>query len=155
MPRIELEHTFDAGHRIVGHKGKCARLHGHTYRAQVSVAGTLIEPGFVIDYGDIKDVLNEWDHRFLLWKEDPLIVGKVEPVTPEGVSGPSMVGDWLDEKETEVGVVRLDFNPTAENMARYLADEILERHLHVRSVSVRLWETPKSNAYADAIRMIV
>lgn len=133
---ISLEMTFDAGHRIVGHKGKCARLHGHTYKAHIMVAGEIQDPGFVVDFGDIKDLVNEWDHRLLLWDQDPLaLVTFLSDDTPV---------------ETSEGVIRLPYNPTAELMAADLAYKIKARFLNnVDRVMVELWETPKSMARAQ------
>src|SRR3989304_5616752 len=38
--------TFDAAHRILGHPGKCAYLHGHTYHLEVTVASARLDaPG--------------------------------------------------------------------------------------------------------------
>src|SRR6516162_9354017 len=104
---IELEHTFDAGHRIVGHKGKCSRLHGHTYRVRVVLKGHIKPPGFVVDFGHVKDLINEWDHRMLLWNEDDIFSGM-----PDG------------QYQKRIGVYRVPFNPTAEHMANYLAREM-------------------------------
>lgn len=128
---ISLEMTFDAGHRIVGHKGKCARLHGHTYKVHIMAAGEIKEPGFVVDFGDLKDLVNEWDHRMLLWEKD--LVFFREHDLENALA------------EDEAGVVRLPFNPTAENMARYLAGEIWMR-FGLAGVMIELWETEKSMA---------
>jgi queuosine biosynthesis protein QueD len=127
---ISVEFTFDAGHRIVGHQGKCARLHGHTYKVRVMAEGPVEDPGFVVDFGDVKDVVNEWDHRLLLWNEDPLLSQMV-----------SM--DWMSDK---VGIVLLSFNPTAENMAHALAQRIAKEFQTV--TFVELWETPGCMARA-------
>lgn len=126
---IFLEMTFDAGHRIVGHKGKCARLHGHTYRVEIRCAGPVRDPGFVIDFGDIKDLVNKWDHQMLLWEQDEISNFALQ----------------------EFGVIDLPFNPTAENMAAYLASEIAEK-FDLLEVSVTLWETPKASAFAHVSR---
>ena len=123
---IYLQHTFDAGHRIVGHKGKCARLHGHTYRAEIWVKGEVEYPGFVLDFGDIKDGINQWDHMLLLWDEDPVL-------------------DWFSPSDSLYGIVTLPFNPTAENMADYLAKQLFMMD-PVDSSRVHLWETPKAYA---------
>lgn len=64
--------VFDAAHRIptfdAGHK--CHRLHGHTWRVEVTVAGSVNpETGVVVDYADIKAAwraIHEIiDHRYL------------------------------------------------------------------------------------------
>lgn len=128
---ISYEMTFDAGHRIVGHKGKCARLHGHTYKVHVMASGSVHEPGFVVDFGDIKDIVNEWDHRFLLWDQDPIY---------------TLVEIHGEDKPAEApGIVRVPFNPTAEYMAQHLAERIYEE-FGLIGIMVELWETPKCMA---------
>jgi 6-pyruvoyltetrahydropterin/6-carboxytetrahydropterin synthase len=72
--QAELVKTFrfEAAHSLPnvpdGHK--CKRLHGHSYRVDVHVTGQPDpETGWVIDFGDIKRVvepiLDELDHRKL------------------------------------------------------------------------------------------
>ncbi len=55
---IFREFTFEAAHRLpnvpAGHK--CARLHGHSYRVEVHVAGPVgAATGWVMDFGDMAD----------------------------------------------------------------------------------------------------
>jgi 6-pyruvoyltetrahydropterin/6-carboxytetrahydropterin synthase len=62
--------TFDAAHVLPWHPGKCARLHGHTYRLEVSLTDRLDRNGIVVDFDDLKrDVwihaLDQLDHAFL------------------------------------------------------------------------------------------
>jgi 6-pyruvoyltetrahydropterin/6-carboxytetrahydropterin synthase len=115
---IGLTHTLDAAHRVVGHeggRGKCARLHGHTYTFDVSLGSRVLDGcGFVVDFGRIKDLLNEWDHRTLLWEEDPLEIAAYSDLAGE-----------LDVVSTQ-HVVRLPFNPTAENLAQLAAERICD-----------------------------
>jgi len=63
---LHLERTIDSSHVIPDHPGKCARLHGHTYRFQVWVSGP-IDPGtgMVVDFFDVKCEIDAWDHRHL------------------------------------------------------------------------------------------
>jgi 6-pyruvoyltetrahydropterin/6-carboxytetrahydropterin synthase len=35
--RVTKEFTFDAAHNLPNYHGKCERLHGHTYRIQVTI----------------------------------------------------------------------------------------------------------------------
>lgn len=69
---IWKEFTFEAAHKLphvpAGHK--CGRLHGHSFRAQVHVAGPLHpHAGWVMDYADIKAVVKpviaRLDHCYL------------------------------------------------------------------------------------------
>jgi 6-pyruvoyltetrahydropterin/6-carboxytetrahydropterin synthase len=62
--------TFEASHQLAWHPGRCANLHGHSYRLEVTVIGPLNADGVVIDFGDIKarvtkHVLTEYDHAHL------------------------------------------------------------------------------------------
>jgi 6-pyruvoyltetrahydropterin/6-carboxytetrahydropterin synthase len=62
--------TFEAAHQLPWHPGKCQRLHGHSYRLEVTVEGPIGEQGIVVDFGDIKevvrrDVIARYDHQYL------------------------------------------------------------------------------------------
>ena len=66
------EFTFEAAHRLPGvpEGHKCARLHGHSYRVEVHVAGE-VDPstGMVMDFADIKAAFaplrDRLDHYYL------------------------------------------------------------------------------------------
>lgn len=69
---IFKEFTFEAAHRLpnLPPEHKCSRLHGHSFRVRVCVAGPVDEgAGWVMDFGDIKaackPVIDELDHRYL------------------------------------------------------------------------------------------
>ncbi len=101
-------HSICAGHRVHGHESKCAHLHGHNYKFEFHcTAGSLDNVWRVIDFSDIKEKLcmwleENWDHRFLLWEKDPI------------------AADLSDADS--MGVVRMPFNPTAENMAKHVLE---------------------------------
>jgi 6-pyruvoyltetrahydropterin/6-carboxytetrahydropterin synthase len=66
--------TFEAAHQLPNHSGKCAHLHGHSYRLEVTVSGEIIKEGssegMVLDFSDMgavvdREVLNKWDHQCL------------------------------------------------------------------------------------------
>jgi len=70
MYRLRIERQFDAAHRLVGYKGKCSKLHGHTWKVEVFVIGKeLDKTGILVDFGVIKNKLGEitdkLDHSFL------------------------------------------------------------------------------------------
>ena len=61
---------FEAAHELPWHAGKCQRLHGHSYRLEVTVTGPVREDGMVLDFAELKDVvqrevLDRFDHRYL------------------------------------------------------------------------------------------
>ena len=79
MITAERYHDISMGHRVVGHENKCRHLHGHNYRIHfVCEADQLDALGRVIDFGLINDRLcqwleEHWDHRLMIWQEDPLL----------------------------------------------------------------------------------
>lgn len=67
---VTKEFTFDSAHHLYAYDGACKSLHGHTYRLVVTVSGHLDERGFVIDFKDLKRIVEETvvdrlDHRYL------------------------------------------------------------------------------------------
>ena len=63
---IFREFTFESAHRLPnvpdGHK--CARLHGHSYRVTVHVAGEVgPESGWVMDFGAVKAAFKPLEER--------------------------------------------------------------------------------------------
>jgi 6-pyruvoyltetrahydropterin/6-carboxytetrahydropterin synthase len=95
---------------------------------------TLDEIGRVLDFGVIKSSLCEWleehwDHRFLVFQEDPHLES-LKAIDPDGV-------------------VAVPFNPTAENMAEHLVQVIGPQQLKgtgVRLVTCTIEETRKCSA---------
>lgn len=72
MYEISKDFAFEASHRLDGlpEEHQCARLHGHSYRVRVILAGNALdEHGFILDYGLLKP-FGAWvdahlDHRYL------------------------------------------------------------------------------------------
>jgi 6-pyruvoyltetrahydropterin/6-carboxytetrahydropterin synthase len=133
-------HDFSCGHRVVGHEHKCRLLHGHNYRITFDCAGNLDRVGRVIDFGVMKTRLchwleEHWDHRLLLWAEDPLLPA-LRDVSPESV-------------------VVVPFNPTAENLADHLLTVVGPAQLAgtgVTLVRCMVEETRKCAATAELTR---
>jgi 6-pyruvoyltetrahydropterin/6-carboxytetrahydropterin synthase len=70
MFELTIETSFPAAHCIPDHPGKCAQLHGHSYRVLVTVAGEgLNRQGMLMDFGDLKEicgkVIDPLDHTYL------------------------------------------------------------------------------------------
>lgn len=124
---------FCAGHRVHQHESKCRNLHGHNYVVFLKAVGTtsaLDEIGRVIDFGNLKQrfgtwIDEHWDHGMILCEEDSEALAAVKGVG-------------------EQKIFLLPKNPTAENMACYLLEEVGPRVLAgtgIRLVEVTLWET--------------
>jgi 6-pyruvoyltetrahydropterin/6-carboxytetrahydropterin synthase len=110
---VTVSLTFAAAHRLPDHEGKCARLHGHTYGLEVTVAGTPQAKGpakgMVMDFAELRErvarlVVEPLDHRLLndLFEEAP---------TAEAVAA------WVFERVMEDGLpvvrVRLAEGPNS------------------------------------------
>jgi len=128
-------HDFSCGHRVVGHESHCAHLHGHNYRVHFTVEGKLDSVGRVLDFSVIKSKLcqwleDNWDHRFLYWSEDTVINNTFSAMfdfreNARRALDRSGVDLGLPEWEKAVAsFVPVPFNPTAENMGRYLLDVV-------------------------------
>jgi 6-pyruvoyltetrahydropterin/6-carboxytetrahydropterin synthase len=129
---------FCAGHRVMGHENKCAHLHGHNYVALVTAHAQTDSVGRVIDFSVMKERLgswidDHWDHGFILHEQDAEAEKALGYMTPNG----------RDQK-----IHRLPYNPTAENMARYLAEVVFPTVMpdHIDCTHVELWETENCKA---------
>lgn len=130
---------FCAGHRLHLHGGKCEFFHGHNYVADFYVTGDTVDSvGRVIDFADLKArfkgwIDEHWDHGFLLYEGDENGINAIKQVEPSKY-------------------YVLPYNPTAENMARYLLEVAAPELLADTSVSaskVVIWETDESFAEAS------
>jgi 6-pyruvoyltetrahydropterin/6-carboxytetrahydropterin synthase len=70
--RVFKEFTFEAAHRLpnVAPDHKCARLHGHSFSARVTVEGAVgDETGWVVDFADVgaacEPLREQLDHHYL------------------------------------------------------------------------------------------
>ena len=68
---IYKDFTFEAAHNLplVPSTHQCSNLHGHSFKARISVEDDLNDLGWVIDYADIKSacehVIDVLDHSYL------------------------------------------------------------------------------------------
>lgn len=56
---VTKELTFDSCHQLLEYKGACARLHGHTYKLQVTLKGKPNDIGMVLDFKDLKRIVKD------------------------------------------------------------------------------------------------
>lgn len=127
---------FCAAHRLLGHEGTCARLHGHNYVVRVMVeAEELDSVGRVADFSVVKRDVGgwltaTWDHAVVLNAGDPL--------------GPVL------EREGQKVAVLSGVNPTAEGMADFLFRFVCPMYFRspVKVVEVEVEETPGNKARA-------
>jgi 6-pyruvoyltetrahydropterin/6-carboxytetrahydropterin synthase len=127
---IVRTHHIEAGHRLFGHQGKCANLHGHSYEFEFTISSTKLDDmGMVIDFSVIKDTIGQWldnnyDHRLLIWEKDPIAQQLL----------------LLDNS-----VVLVPYNPTAENIALYLLNNVSPMLLNNYGVIVSMVAIRETN----------
>jgi 6-pyruvoyltetrahydropterin/6-carboxytetrahydropterin synthase len=117
--RIRKAYRFEASHMLPNHTGKCANLHGHSYRIEVTIGGPIKldgeAAGMIMDFAQLSDVViarvvEPLDHthlndtlenptceRLLIWIWDAL-----------KVSLPTIYEIVLWETETSCAIIRLD-----------------------------------------------
>lgn len=131
--RVAKEFHWEMGHRLPFHTGGCQNIHGHSYRLWVEVEGTTNKHGMVVDYFDLKQIIEpivaRIDHSFLCDEQDDLMLNFLA--------------------QTPLKHVVVPFNTTAENVAGWLMELIAEQLHHlpnITSLTVRLHETERTYA---------
>ena len=111
METIKARGKFHAAHRQLDYDGKCAYVHGHTWRG-VFVIRTerfprLEKLDMTVDFGALKDIFKFLDHKMLVAARD---------VT------------FLDPKlfDLQGVVVMPGENPSVENVAEYCLDHAVD-----------------------------
>lgn len=110
---------------LPNHRGKCARLHGHSYRLEVSVRGPIqpargaSDDGMVVDLDEIKAIVQ------------PLIASRLDHYyLNDVIAGPT----------------------TAENIAHWIWDQLEAERPDFAALlhRIRLWET--ASGYVEITR---
>jgi 6-pyruvoyltetrahydropterin/6-carboxytetrahydropterin synthase len=131
MYGLKTESCFDSAHFLTDYYGKCENLHGHRWRVvaylkqgELQKEGTMKD--MVLDFGVFKKALRELteelDHTFLV-ERGSLRDKTIACLEEEGFS-----------------LTFMPFRMTAENLARYFCDRLVDRDFPVSQVDV--YETP-------------
>lgn len=127
---------FDAAHRVIGHEGKCKYLHGHRYVLEITFTDRAKDDlGRIVDFGLVKKLLGKWiddnlDHNVILFEKDKELGENISRITNQNI-------------------YYLPYNPTAENIAKYIIDEICPNILSDykdQIYKIKLYETPNCSA---------
>lgn len=130
--KIAKEFTWEMGHRLPAHFGKCKNIHGHSYKMIVELDGSVTTTGMVMDYFDLKKIVNpiidQLDHAFMVCQDDKVVLNFLNEIS---------------SKKVEVA-----FESTVENICNYLIQEITKSSLpgNIRKIKVRVCETPDDYA---------
>jgi len=138
--RVTKEFSFEMAHALWNYDGACRNIHGHSYRLFVTLVGKPIansqDPkfGMVIDFKDLKKMVKKpivdfFDHSLVVYKE---------------AEGEILVS--IRQMYEKVHV--FDFQPTCENLVRYIAKSIQSGLTpDIQLQAVKLYET--ANSYAE------
>jgi len=126
MHTIFKDFTFAAAHAIRGHTRGCENLHGHNYRVRVYLqASTLNELGMVLDFADLKAIMQE-----ILEPFDHHVINEIPPFDTRNTTA-ELLAEYVH------GEVR----------------KRLTRQRRVRVVRVEVWENDSSCASFETDRV--
>lgn len=111
METIRAHGKFHAAHRQLDYEGKCAWVHGHTWRGIFVLSAERFprdaKLDMSVDFGALKDIFKFLDHKMLVSSRDSIFIDS-SIFEPEGV------------------VVIPGNNPSVENVACYCLDRAVE-----------------------------
>lgn len=114
MFRLKIEGSFSSAHNLRGYKGKCEDLHGHNWRVEISAQST-----------ELDDIGMLLDFKYLKKKLNAVL-------------------ETMDHKYLNKLAFFKRSNPTSENIAKYVYDQLKPRIPLLNSVTV--WENSTSAA---------
>lgn len=153
--------NFSSGHFVVFGDSQsellhpCESLHGHNYRVGVEMVGPIDEKtGFMVDFGIVKNLLKEilshLDHLILVPTDNPLI--NVEKQNEQ-------VSIKFGEKTYILplsGVVLLPIpNATAEMLAKYILDKLIEELRKIKIDNLELIEVEVEENFGQSAKCSV
>lgn len=140
MYKLKTEHHFDSAHFLTDYYGKCENLHGHQWRVVVYIAQEDLQisgtnKDMVVDFGvfkkAVRQICDSLDHTFLV-EDGSLKQQTIEALESEGFK--LLVVPW---------------RTTAENIATYIAEELIAQGFAICSVEV--YETPNNCAIYEPL----
>ena len=114
MYKIEVFSDFSSAHKVRGYKGKCENIHGHNWKVGVELSSDKLNEIGIV--ADFRDVKK-----------------RLEDILQR-----------LDHKDLNSLPYFKKVNPTSENIAKFIFDELKKKKLPASSVSV--WEADDAKA---------
>src|SRR5512147_2678093 len=144
--------VFCAAH-FVTYEGVCEPLHGHNYRASVTVEGSLQDDQFVFNFVTLKRIMrglvDQLDHLTLLPEFNPhfrLTRAKGEVIVE--VPARRYVLPASDAKILPIS------NTTAEKLAEYLAGQLREKIGHLPNLTACEMEVSEADGQSATYREV-
>jgi len=135
--------TFEAAHKLTKYHGKCERMHGHSYKLEVTIEGESQENGMILDFGVLKkivkeQVLNKLDHYTLNdIIENPTCENMAQWIWTQLEDLPSLLVAEKEDPNLSEDIKRL-FD------AADLSEMVKEVNEKVHLFEIKLWETDTS-----------
>ena len=126
METLKAQGKFHAAHRQLGYDGKCAYVHGHTWRGTFVVRARRFprdeKLDMSVDFGAFKAIFKFLDHKMLVSERDEFFLNS-DLFEPEGV------------------VVMPGRNPSVENVALYGMNQVIDilaKHFQKRDIAYHI-----------------
>ena len=122
MFEVSVEAGFAAAHQLRNYRGKCENLHGHNYKVRVTVRGEDLNSIGLL--ADFSELKAAL--REIAERLDHRFLNEIEPF--------------------------VEINPSAENVAKYICDQLQlalsagTSEVPVKIAEVKVWETDTSTA---------
>lgn len=119
MFELSINVNFEAAHFINNYPGKCSRLHGHNWKVEVTIYGNQLDELGMLI--DFRDLKAIVNK--IMTRLDHYCLNEIEPFCT--------------------------INPTAENIVKYIYEQLKETRefdSDVKLRSVKVWESPNSAA---------
>jgi 6-pyruvoyltetrahydropterin/6-carboxytetrahydropterin synthase len=141
--------VFASGHFITYGGGKCENLHGHNYRAGVTITGEMDENALVFDFvllkREMEEIIAPLDHRMLLPTDNPLL-----DIETKDDSVSVRHGDRRYLFPVADVVVLPIPNTTAEMIAHWILDRLEERLSNRGSSGLREIEVEVEESFGQS-----
>ena len=114
---LHTETTIDSCHHLSGYKGKCANVHGHTWKIELWFRGQdniLDKVGILVDFGIVKELKDLLDHKDL---------NKVLKKNPTAENLTMWIFNWLDKKIKDGVEIKVRVYETAVDKITYCETE--------------------------------
>lgn len=112
---VSVQAHYDSAHFLRNYHGKCERMHGHRYVAELALTAQELDgSGIAFDFVDVKKHLRR-------------------------------IADQLDHQNLNELPPFTELEPSAENQARYIYEEmkrLLPAKMAEAVLYVKVWETP-------------
>lgn len=119
---IRKTFRFEASHILPRHKGKCSRLHGHSWVLHVFVEGSIKkETGFVMDYAEVSAAVNP-----LIEKLDHRHLGQWRAQRMEGAGYYDIIHYEQHEIWAVPGMLQ-EFYPSSENLLVWIGGQLADK----------------------------